>query len=57
MVHKGGWEALRRQGVTALHDALASLVPFLGDRVRALGLHEVNVLDVTCSPGCPRPER
>lgn len=33
-IHKGGIEALRRQGAHALHDTLARQVPHLGDRIR-----------------------
>ncbi len=47
MVHKGGLEAIRREGEHALHDAVAGSVPFLGDRVRErVRLDEVNVLNV-----------
>jgi 2-polyprenyl-6-methoxyphenol hydroxylase-like FAD-dependent oxidoreductase len=47
VIHKGGFQALRHQGVHALHDALAGLVPFLADRVRELvRLDNVNVLEV-----------
>nr|AGI62220.1 AbeX2-like monooxygenase [uncultured bacterium] len=46
-VPKGGYEALRRQGIDRLRADLAELVPFLADRAGELrGFEDTNLLDV-----------
>src|SRR6266498_1217935 len=44
---KGGYQRFKKEGLDALQDAIASTVPWLGDRVRILDdWHRVNVLSV-----------
>jgi 2-polyprenyl-6-methoxyphenol hydroxylase-like FAD-dependent oxidoreductase len=44
---KGGYQQLKTEGINALHQAIASTVPSLGDRVGLLNdWHAVNVLSV-----------
>src|SRR6266511_5103579 len=44
---KGGYQRFKQEGLDALQDAIASTVPWLGDRVRILDdWHRVNVLSV-----------
>jgi 2-polyprenyl-6-methoxyphenol hydroxylase-like FAD-dependent oxidoreductase len=44
---KGGYQRLKAEGLNAFHQAIASTVPWLGDRVELLNdWHRVNVLSV-----------
>lgn len=47
IVAKGGYQRLKREGVTELHRSIATLVPWLADRVATIeDLHQINVLSV-----------
>jgi len=47
IVAKGGYQKLKREGVGVLQKSIADLVPWLADRVAAIGdWHQINVLSV-----------
>jgi 2-polyprenyl-6-methoxyphenol hydroxylase-like FAD-dependent oxidoreductase len=47
IVAKGGYQKLKRDGVSALQHSIADLVPWLADRVAAIAdWHQVNVLSI-----------